>query len=62
MEKIVMFKNSPRHGFKKGDAFPVLRDINGRCVIIRDEGEPNLVWSEDKARIYGSLSGEPQLG
>ena len=62
MEKIVMLRNSPKYGFQKGDEFPVLRDINGRCVIITSDNEPNLVWSEDKARSYGSLSGEPQMG
>ena len=62
MEKIVMLRNSPKYGFQKGDEFPVLRDINDRCVMIRGDDEPNLVWPEEKAVSYGSLSGEPQLG
>ena len=62
MEKITMFRNSKKYGFKAGDTFPVLRDINGRCVIITEEGKPNIIWSEDKARSYGRLTGETQMG
>ena len=61
MEKITMWKNSKKYGFKEGEEFDVLRDINGRCVLITSEGKPNLVWSEDKARSYGLLEGEPQM-
>ena len=62
MEKIEMFKNSKKYGFKVGDAFPVLRDINGRCVVITAEDKPNIIWSEEMALNYGRLSGEPQMG
>ena len=61
MEKIEMFRNSKKYGFKAGDTFPVLRDINGRCVVITAEDKPNIIWSEGKARSYGRLSGEPQM-
>ena len=56
-----MFKNSKKYGFRSGDSFPVLRDINGRCVVITEEGKPNIVWSEGVALNYGRLTGEPQL-
>ena len=61
MEKITMLRNSKTYGFKKGDEFMVKRDINGRCVVIMPEDRPNLSWSEERARCYGMLTGEPQL-
>ena len=60
MEKIIMRKNSPRYGFKKGDEFTVKRNINGKCVIIREDSY-NLIWDESKAKSYGELIGKPQL-
>ena len=61
METITIWKNSPRFGFKKGDVFPVKRDINGNCVIVMGEDKPNLVWTEKRALSYGNLAGEPKL-
>lgn len=62
MERITMWKNSKKYGFKEGEEFMVKRDINGMCVIIMPDGnKPNLVWTEDRARSYGLLEGEPQL-
>ncbi len=62
MEKVKMYKNSPKYGFKKGDEFMVKRTIMGECVIIRTHiDQMNLIWSEDKVKNYGILSGTPQL-
>lgn len=62
MEIVKMVRNSPKHGFKKGDEFVVKRNIMGECVIIMtDEHTPNLIWSESKVKNYGILTGKPQL-
>ena len=62
MERVKMVKNSPKYGFKKGDEFVVKRNIMGECVIIMtDENIPNLIWSENKVKSYGILTGKPQL-
>lgn len=62
MEKVKMYKNSPKYGFKKDDEFVVKRNIMGECVIImKEEHTPNLIWSENKLRAYGILTGTPQL-
>ena len=62
METVKMFMNSSKYGFKKGDAFSVLRNIMGDCVIITNKDTPNIVLSEGKLNRYGVLSGTPQLG
>ena len=62
MERVKMIKNSPKYGFKKGDEFVVKRNIMGECVIIMtDKNIPNLIWSENKVKSYGLLTGKPQL-
>lgn len=62
METVIMLKNSPKYGFKKGDRFAVKRTIMGECVVIRNPDAINLIWSESKLRSYGNISGEPVLG
>ena len=62
MERVKMYKNSPKYGFKKGEEFIVKRNIMGECVIIiPDNYTPNLIWSEEKLKNYGVITGEPQL-
>lgn len=62
MERVKMVKNSPKYGFKKGDEFVVKRNIMGeRVIIMTDENIPNLIWSENKVKSYGILTGKPQL-
>ena len=48
MERVIMYKNSPKYGFKKGDSFVVKRTIMGDCVVIRNPDSPNLIWTENK--------------
>ncbi len=61
MEKVVMFKNSKKYGFNKGDTFSVLRNVLGDCVVINPMGI-NFILSEKKLRSYGKLTGTPQAG
>lgn len=57
-----MVKNSPKYGFKKGDEFVVKRNIMGECIIIMtDKHTPNLIWSANKLKNYGILTGKPSL-
>lgn len=63
MEKVKMIKNSKKYGFKKGAEFIVKRNIMEECVIINsEEGCPNLIFSENKLKKYGVVTGQPQLG
>lgn len=63
IEKFISKKNSKKYGFNKGDEFPVLRTIMGKCVlIVKDGKKPNIIMSENKVRYYGELIGTPALG
>ena len=61
MEIITMWRGSIKYRFKAGESFPVKRNINGECVIIRGETEPNLVWTEEMAKSYGRLEETAEL-
>ena len=67
MEKFVC-KNDGRVGsfkeeIKKGQEFPVLRNIRGECVlIVKDDHKPNIIASEKELRNFGTLSGTLVLG
>ena len=62
MENVKITKNSKVYGFRVGDEFPVLRNIMGKCVVVRGEFVPNNVLSERKLCSYGALTGSPVLG
>ena len=48
---------------KKGQEFPVLRNIRNECVLIRAEHNiPNIITAASELKKYGKLSGTPQLG
>lgn len=56
-------KHTEKREIKKGDKFPVLRDINGNCVlIINKERTPNIIAKEQELRKYGDLIGIPSYG
>lgn len=62
MEKIKMYKNSEKYGFKKDDVFTVLRNIMNECVIIMtDKQMPNLILQESTAKKYGIITKTSQL-
>ena len=61
MEQVVMFKNSNKYGFKKGDTFKVMRNVIGDCVVINYTGL-NFIMTEKRLRSYGTLTGKPEIG
>ncbi len=67
MEKFICKKDC-RLGYfknevKKGEEFPVLRNIRNECVLIRAENnKANIICEAKELKRYGVLSGTPQLG
>lgn len=67
MEKYICNKDCKvgyfKKEIKKGEEFPVLRNIMGECVlIVKDEGKPNIIADAKELRKYGFLLGTPVLG
>ena len=67
MEKFICKTNCKLGQFKddvkEGQEFPVLRNIQNECVLIRAENnKPNIICKERQLRKYGALTGTPVLG
>lgn len=61
MEYVTMRKNSKKYGLTKGFTYPVLRNVNGECVVIINDGA-NVVMTAKRLMSYGTLVGVSQTG